>query len=112
MSETLGSLIDKLVTVDMKMWNNQELIYRIRRMSIDEFKSEFQSDEGMQKLFAGLYKCCDLNLQRNELIYEIDRHVETITGKSGYALNPHKSYGGDTKVLIGSEGEVSRNESC
>jgi hypothetical protein len=25
MSDTLGNIIDKLVTVDVKMWNNQEL---------------------------------------------------------------------------------------
>lgn len=29
MSDTLGNIIDKLVTVDVKMWNNQEL-YNIK----------------------------------------------------------------------------------
>jgi len=38
MSDTLGSLVDKLTTVDLKMWNNQELLYEIRRMSFDEYK--------------------------------------------------------------------------
>ena len=32
MADTLGNVIDKLVTVDMKMWDNQELLYEIRRM--------------------------------------------------------------------------------
>ena len=36
MADTLGSLIDKLTTVDLKMWNNQELIYDIRRMTLQE----------------------------------------------------------------------------
>ena len=30
MADTLGSLIDKMITVDLKMWNNQELLYKIR----------------------------------------------------------------------------------
>ena len=28
--DTLGTLIDKLTTVDLKMWNNQELLYEIQ----------------------------------------------------------------------------------
>ena len=39
MADTLGNVIDKLVTVDMKMWDNQELLYEIRRMTFDEYKS-------------------------------------------------------------------------
>ena len=29
MADTLGTIIDKLTTVDLKMWNNQELLYEI-----------------------------------------------------------------------------------
>ena len=38
--DTLGGIIDKLFTVDMKMWNNQEILYKIRRMTFDEYKEE------------------------------------------------------------------------
>ena len=41
MSDTFGSLIDKLFTVDMKMWNNQEFLYEIRKMSFDEYKQKY-----------------------------------------------------------------------
>lgn len=76
MSDTLGSLIDKLSTVDLKMWNNQELLYEIRRMSFDEYQSKYFDDEqGAEKLWACLKKCCDLNVQRNQLIDEIDKKV-------------------------------------
>ena len=76
MSDTLGSLIDKLSTVDLKMWNNQELLYEIRRMSFDEYQSKYFDDEqGAEKLWACLKKCCDLNVQRNQLIDEIDEKV-------------------------------------
>lgn len=76
MADTLGSLIDKLSTVDLKMWNNQELLYEIRRMSFDEYKSKYFDDkQGAEKLWACLKKCCDLNVQRNQLIDEIDEKV-------------------------------------
>jgi hypothetical protein len=73
MADTLGSVIDKLVTVDMKMWDNQELLYEIRRMSFDEYKSKYFDDsEGAKKLWDLLKKACDLNVQRNQLINEVD----------------------------------------
>jgi hypothetical protein len=73
MSDTLGNLVDKLCTVDMKMWNNQELLYEIRRMSFDEYKLKyFDSEDGAKKLWEVLKKACDLNVQRNQLINEID----------------------------------------
>ena len=76
MADTLGGLVDKLITVDMKMWNNQELLYEIRRMSFDEFKQEyFDSIEGAEILWNRLGKACDLNVQRNQLIDEIDAKI-------------------------------------
>ena len=102
MSDTLGSLIDKLSTVDLKMWNNQELLYEIRRMSFDEYQSKYFDDEqGAEKLWACLKKCCDLNVQRNKLIDEIDEKViEIIESKikgedldSGkFIQRKHKTY--------------------
>ena len=40
MADTLGSLIDKLFTADTKMWNNQEVLYEMRRLSFEEFKEK------------------------------------------------------------------------
>jgi hypothetical protein len=76
MADTLGNVIDKLITVDMKMWNNQELLYEIRRMSFEEYKAKYFEDEmGAHKLWETLKKACDLNLQRNELINEVDKKL-------------------------------------
>lgn len=76
MSDTLGNLVDKLTTVDLKMWNNQELLYEIRRMSFDEYKSKyFDTENGAQLLWDSLKKACDLNVQRNQLINEIDAKI-------------------------------------
>ncbi|MCF6185724.1 MAG: hypothetical protein L3J56_14090 [Bacteroidales bacterium] len=76
MADTLGSLIDKLQTVDLKMWNNQELLYKIRKMTFDEYKNNFFKDEnGAKKLWEQLKKFTDLNVQRNVLIDEIDEKI-------------------------------------
>jgi hypothetical protein len=76
MADTLGTLIDKLTTVDLKMWHNQELLYEIRRMTFDEYKDKyFNSNEGAELLWDSLKKACDLNVQRNQLINEIDQKI-------------------------------------
>jgi len=76
MADTLGGLIDKLFTIDTKMWNNQEMIYEIRRMSFDEYKQKyFNNEDGAENLWNCLKKACDLNVQRNQLIDEIDEKI-------------------------------------
>jgi predicted RNA-binding protein with PUA domain len=81
MSDTLGSLIDKLITVDMKMWHNQELLYEIRRMTFDEYKEKyFLNEEGANLLWESLKKACDLNVQRNQLIDELDGKILEMIG--------------------------------
>jgi len=102
MADTLGSLIDKLFTIDMKMWTNQEFLYEIRRMDFEEFDNSFmQTGEEKLELFETLKKCCDLNVQRNQLIDEIDEKIieiikEGITGKvldnGKHIQRKHKTY--------------------
>jgi hypothetical protein len=82
MSDTLGGLIDKLFTVDEKMFLAQEIFYRIRHMNFEDFKNEFYSEEGMKELWNQFKKGMDLNLQRNDLIDEIDSKIVEII-KSG-----------------------------
>lgn len=93
MSDTIGGLVDKLTTVNMKMWNNQEILYKIRRMTFDEYKEEyFSSEEGAKELWESLQKCCDLNVQRNQLIDEVDEKIIEIikTAMSGEELDDGK----------------------
>ena len=76
MTDTLGGVIDKLFTIDTKMWNNQEEIYKIRKMTFEEYKEEyFKNEEGAMRLWDCLKKACDLNVQRNQLIDEIDEKI-------------------------------------
>ena len=93
MADTLGSIVDKLCTVDLKMWNNQELFYDIRRMSFDEYKEKyFNNPEGAEQHWEILKRCADLNVQRNQLIDEVDEKiVEIIDAKlSGENLDEGK----------------------
>lgn len=101
MADTLGSIVDKLITIDMKMWNNQELLYDIRRMDFDQFKDKYFSDEGAEILWESLKKSCDLNVQRNQLIDEIDEKIidivnERLSGKEldngKFLQRKHKTY--------------------
>ena len=102
MSDTLGGLIDKLITADMKMWNNQDVLYEIRRMSFDEFKLKYWTQEsGAEKLWEILKKACDLNIQRNQIIDEIDEKIVEmiVASNSGEELDAgqfiqrkHKNY--------------------
>jgi hypothetical protein len=79
MADTLGSLIDKLTTVDLKMWTNQELLYEIRRMTFEEYKAKyFDTEDGAKNLWECLKRACDLNVQRNQLIDEVDEKVVEI----------------------------------
>ena len=80
MSDTLGGLVDKLITIDMKMWTNQEFLHETRRISFEEFKNKFiETEEQKLELFESLKRCCDLNYQRNVLIDEIDEKVIEIS---------------------------------
>lgn len=93
MADTLGGLIDKLFTIDSKMWNNQEMLYEIRRMSFDDYKQKyFNNEDGAKKLWECLKKACDLNVQRNQLIDEIDEKVIEISkcAASGSELDDGK----------------------
>lgn len=93
MADTLGGLIDKLITADLKMWNNQEILYEIRRMNFDEYKTKyFSSEDGAKNLWESIKKCCDLNVQRNQLIDEVDKKIVEIVaaGLSGENLDDGK----------------------
>lgn len=93
--ETPGTAIDKLITVDLKMWHNQEALYEIRRMSFEQFNEKYK---GTEELYNILKKACDLNVQRNSLIFELDQIFENLLNKAAKNVeqsigqHPHKTY--------------------
>jgi hypothetical protein len=92
-NETIGSLIDRLTTVNLKTWNAQEEIYKIRKMTFEEYKQEyFASEEGAKRLWECLKKSCDLNVQRAALVDAIDEKIIEIVkaGLTGENLDDGK----------------------
>jgi RNAse (barnase) inhibitor barstar len=76
MADTMGGLIDKMITIDLKMWNNQELLYEIRKMTFEEYKEKyFDTIDGAKILWDIFKKSTDLNVQRNQLIDEFDERL-------------------------------------
>jgi len=78
--DTVGGLIDKLFTIDQKMWYAQEDLYKIRKMSEEEFIGTYLDPDMLRELYATFKKGIDLNLQRNVLIDEIDELLLKMTG--------------------------------
>jgi hypothetical protein len=79
---TLGALIDQLQVVNLKMWNAQENLYKVRKMTFDEFKEEFTKEENFALLYEYFKKACDLNIQRNDLIDAIDTYFQEVIKES------------------------------
>ena len=102
MVDTIGSLIDKLATVNQKMFLAQEELYVIRKMSFEEFKGIYGcNDEGLQKLYIAFKKNMDLNVQRQAMILEIDQKIAEIVlsaikgdnlDNGSFIQDQHKTY--------------------
>lgn len=101
MADTIGSLIDKLATVNQKMFLVQEELYIIRRMNLEEFKVAYGTDEGLEKLYHAFKKATDLNVQRQAMILEVDKKIAEVVAAAvkGEDLNngtfiqdQHKTY--------------------
>lgn len=90
--DTLGTLIDKLITVDMKMWWNQEQLYAIRRMSASDFTERYEGS--LDELHGVIKRCCDLNVQRSRLMDAIDVHFsEVVSGdREAHVNSQNKTY--------------------
>jgi hypothetical protein len=72
--ETIGSIIDRLVTANCKMFVEQEKLYSIRRMTFEQFKETYgNNDEKLRELHSYFHKAATLNLQRNASIDDIDK---------------------------------------
>lgn len=78
--DTLGNLVDKLAIVTTRMWHAQDDLYRYRRMTKDEWREEFKDDP--DRVRHTLVRACELNLQRNQLMDEIDQLVSSMATMS------------------------------
>lgn len=101
MADTIGSLIDKLATINQKMFMAQEELYIVRKMSLEEFKIAYGTEEGMKKLYNAFKKSMDLNVQRQAMILEVDKKITEIVNAAvkgedlnngTFIQNQHKTY--------------------
>ena len=77
------------------MWYAQEDLYKIMKMEYEQFLERYGIPDsgGAMELYASLQKALDLNLQRNDLIDEIDKKVEGMVEKGeGDVQRKHKTY--------------------
>jgi len=100
-SESLGFLVDKIATINSKLFIAQDDLYRVRRMSFEEFKTEFSTEEKMFELYNIFKKAMDLNVQRSAQIKVFDQQIvkmikDAISGvdiDDGVAIqDQHKTY--------------------
>lgn len=99
MADTLGSLVDKLATVNNKLFVLQDEMYRIRKMTLEEFRGEFANDAGLERLFKSIHGLCNLNYQRSQLVTEFDSKLSSIIyNATGHnitdecVIDQHKTY--------------------
>jgi hypothetical protein len=84
---TLGFMVDKICSINNKMFMAQEELYVVRRMSFDDFKNTYGStEEGLKRLYDCFKKSCDLNVLRQNSISEFDESlvntVQKVTSNS------------------------------
>ena len=73
---TIGYTINALIQADLEMWDLQDWLYRVRKMSLEEFKMSYFVDEEAVEVFWKTFKvACDTNLNRNDLIDEVDEEI-------------------------------------
>ena len=102
MSDTVGSLTDKIATVNQKLFATQDKLFGIRKMSFEEFKETYgSSDEQLKVVYEYFKKAADLNVQRQALILELDKKIievisAAIKGENldngSFIQDQHKTY--------------------
>jgi len=70
-SDTLGNLVDKLSIVNIKVWNAQDFVFKVSRMTKEDF-AKYSHEEIQDEI----RKLAWLNLDRNKLMTEIDEHLD------------------------------------
>jgi hypothetical protein len=72
-NDKLSELISKLSCVTVQMWNNQEILYKWRRISTEQFVKE--NSTSLNEVHKIIKRCCDLNVQRARLMDAIDKKM-------------------------------------
>ena len=77
--DSLAQLISKLSYAVNQMWSGQDVLYRIRFMTQNQFLAEYGNNP--IELHNILKRACDLNVQRANLMDAIDKKIMEIKAK-------------------------------
>lgn len=80
--ETVATLIDKLTTASQKLFLFQEKFFKIRHMTLEQFKAEYFNEKGIEEIFNVMKRSMDLNLQRQQMILEVDKKISEMIGEA------------------------------
>jgi hypothetical protein len=72
-TDKLSELIYKLSCTTTQMWESQDILYKIRFMTKEEFMEKY--GENPIELHKILKRACDLNVQRAHLMDAIDKKI-------------------------------------
>ena len=73
--QTLGALVDILQVINLKMWNAQKNVYKIRHMTKEKFMSTYSNPKKLEQLYEFFKATCDLNIQRANATDDIDEFI-------------------------------------
>lgn len=99
--ESPGSLVDKISVINKKIYEKQDILYKIRKMNQEQFLSEYSTKEKLIELFCVFQSATDLNYQRSVLVTELDQKLIDLVraGLRGedleqpaFIAKAHKSY--------------------
>ena len=92
MADTFSGLIDKLITVDLKISHNQNTFKDISEIDFQCYRQKYFNDVGANNIWKDIQKLGDLFLQRDQLIIEIVEKVNEMiaAAKSGEDLDSGK----------------------
>jgi hypothetical protein len=76
-NDNLSNLIYKLSCTTNQMWYSQDVLYKIRFMTPEQFLKEYGGNDVIE-LHKILKRACDLNVQRAHLMDAIDQKLLNI----------------------------------
>jgi hypothetical protein len=77
--DSIAQLISKLSYTVNQMWTGQDVLYRIRFMTKEQFLAEYSKKP--IELHDILKRACDLNVQRANLMDAIDKEIMKVKAK-------------------------------
>ena len=92
MADTFSGLIDKLITVNLKIIHSQNTFKEISELDFKDYIQTYMNEDSAHVIWKDIQKLGDLFLQKDQLVAEIVDKVNEIVlcAKSGEDLDSGK----------------------